>query len=107
MISNPENDFNKSNLGVHTLGLVPISEIKPLNDLGYRNNSWNGIYVYHDASWNNYLTDTKISLRLLSSKDKDTLFFELSKINKVITVNLILKNVLTKFILWNKFLVIT
>ena len=29
LISNPENDFNQSKLGVHTLGLVPISEIKP------------------------------------------------------------------------------
>ena len=57
-------------------------------------------YMYIMANnQNNYLTDTRISLRLLSSKDKDTLFFEFSKINKVKTVNLILKNVLTKFIL--------
>ena len=57
------------------------------------------MYITAHLLKNNYLTDTKISLRLLTSKDKDTLFFELSTINKVITVNLILKNVLTKFIL--------
>ena len=57
LISNPENDFNKNvfnktNLGIHTLGLVPISEIESLNALGYGLSSWNGIYVYR-ASVNN------------------------------------------------------
>ena len=46
LISNPENDFNITDLGIHTLGLVPISEIKPLNDLGYGLTSWNSIDVY-------------------------------------------------------------
>ena len=51
LISNPENDFNKTNLGIHTLGLVRISEIKPLNDLGYGNTtSWDGIGVYTQCS---------------------------------------------------------
>tara|TARA_Y100000991_G_scaffold209527_1_gene189790 strand:- start:77 stop:541 length:465 start_codon:yes stop_codon:yes gene_type:complete len=46
LISNPENDFNITDLGIHTLGLVPISEIKPLNDLGYGLLSWSGIQIY-------------------------------------------------------------
>ena len=62
LISNPENDFNKSNLGIHTLGLVPISEIKPLNALGFglahtkngmlikKTQSWNGIEVFDRES---------------------------------------------------------
>ena len=50
LISNPDNDFNQSKSGVHTLGLAPISEIKALNDLGYGLTSWNGIYVYNKCS---------------------------------------------------------
>ena len=55
LISNPENDFNKNvfnktNLGIHTLGLVPISEIESLNALGYGLSSWNGIYVYYKSA---------------------------------------------------------
>ena len=46
LISNPENDFNKSNLGIHTLGLLPLDEKKKLNEKGYGNTSWNGIGVY-------------------------------------------------------------
>ena len=46
LISNSENDFNTTKLGIHTLGLVPISEIKPLNDLGYGLTSWHNIKVY-------------------------------------------------------------
>ena len=45
LISNSENDFNTTKLGIHTLGLVPISEIKPLNDLGYGLTSWHNIKV--------------------------------------------------------------
>lgn len=48
LVSNPENDFNKTNLGVHTLGLVPIKDIDELNKLGYGLTSWNGLQVY----WN-------------------------------------------------------
>ena len=44
LISNPDNDFNKTKLGIHTLGLVSISEIDSLNALGYGLTSWN---------WNN------------------------------------------------------
>ena len=46
LISNPDNDFNKTNLGIHTLGLVRISEIKTLNELGYGLTSWNGVKIY-------------------------------------------------------------
>ena len=50
LISNSENDFNTTKLGIHTLGLVPISEIKHLNDLGYGLTSWNSIDVYYKHS---------------------------------------------------------
>ena len=46
LISNPDNDFNKTKLGIHTLGLVPASEIDPLNALDYGLTSWNGINVF-------------------------------------------------------------
>ena len=45
-MGNPDNEFNKTNLGIHTLGLVPISEIKSLNDSGFGLLSWNSIGVY-------------------------------------------------------------
>ena len=51
LISNPETQFNTTILGIHTLGLVRISEIKPLNDLGYgTTTSWDGIGVYAQCS---------------------------------------------------------
>jgi hypothetical protein len=46
LISNPENVFNKTKLGIHTLGLVPVDEIKILNAFGYGLIYWNGIYAY-------------------------------------------------------------
>ena len=46
LISNPENGFNSTYLGIHTLGLVPISEIESLKVLGYGINPWNGIKVF-------------------------------------------------------------
>ena len=54
LISNPKNSFNqnhgnKNNLGIHTLGLVRISEIKTLNAFGYGNCSWYDIKVYEDG----------------------------------------------------------
>ena len=51
LVSNPDNDFNRSVwvialLGIHTLGLVPVSEIRNLNGLGYGLTSWNSVEVY-------------------------------------------------------------
>ena len=46
LVGNPDNEFNKTNLGIHTLGLVPISEINSLNDSGFGLASWNSIGVY-------------------------------------------------------------
>ena len=46
LISNPRNDFNKTPAGSHTLGLVPISEIQTLNDLGYGTTFWNSVGVF-------------------------------------------------------------
>ena len=46
LISNPENDFNITDLGIHTLGLIYTPSIPTLNELGYGLSSWNGIYVF-------------------------------------------------------------
>jgi hypothetical protein len=46
LVSNPENLFNTTNLGIHTAGLVRVSEIEDLNHLDYGLSSWNGIMVY-------------------------------------------------------------
>ena len=46
LISNPETQFNTTILGIHTLGLVRISEIRPLNDLEYGTIFWNGRGVF-------------------------------------------------------------
>ena len=46
MISNPENSFNKTYLGIHTLGLVPISQIKNLNNFGYGLTYWNNLEIF-------------------------------------------------------------
>ena len=48
LMSNPENDFNKTNLGLHTLGLISIPAIKPLNDFGCGTTFWNGLRVFYD-----------------------------------------------------------
>ena len=53
LISNPETDFNTTDLGIHTLGLVRISEIKVLNELGYGLTSWNGVSVYTCLTFEN------------------------------------------------------
>ena len=50
LVSNPDNDFNKTTLGIHTLGLVAISEIKPLNDAGYGTTKWNSIGVFSSCT---------------------------------------------------------
>ena len=46
-ISNNKNVFNITPLGIHTLGLVKISEIKPLNKLDYGNTFWESIGVFN------------------------------------------------------------
>ena len=48
LISNNENVFNITPLGIHTLGLVKISEIKLLNELDYGNTFWNSIGVFKE-----------------------------------------------------------
>lgn len=48
MISNPENDFNKTDLGIHVLSLVPKTEIEELKKLGYGLTSWESLDVYFD-----------------------------------------------------------
>jgi hypothetical protein len=50
LISNPENDFNKTKLGIHTLGLVPVEEIHILNSKGFGLYAWNGLKVYIGSS---------------------------------------------------------
>ena len=47
LLSNTENDFNKTKLGIHTLGLVPVEEIHILNSKGFGLKAWNGLKVYH------------------------------------------------------------
>ena len=51
MISNPDNDFNKTELGIHTLALVPKTEMKELKKLGYGLTSWNSLEVYVQESF--------------------------------------------------------
>ena len=47
MVKRPNNLFNTDpNLGIHTLGFVPIDEIASLNDLGYGLLSWHALGVY-------------------------------------------------------------
>ena len=46
LISNPENDFNITDLGIHTLGLIYNPSIPKLNDLGYGRTTWNGVGVF-------------------------------------------------------------
>ena len=46
LVSNPKNTINSTNLGIHSLGLVTINEIKILNQMGFGRTSWNGIKVY-------------------------------------------------------------
>ena len=68
LISNPENDFNKTNLGIHTLGLVRVSEIKTLNDLGYGNTtSWDGIGVYAKIKCKEFKGPSGMSIKVCES----------------------------------------
>ena len=76
LISNPENFFNTTNLGIHTLGLVQISEIEKLNDKGFGLSSWNIIKVY--AWWSpisNFVTNTVPS----ESKKTETVLVKTGK----------------------------
>ena len=53
MVKRPNNLFNTDpNLGIHTLGFVPIDEIASLNDLGYGLLSWHALGVYNTAAGN-------------------------------------------------------
>ena len=47
LVSTPGNEFNKGNLGTHTVGLVPLAEIADLQSKGYGLSSWNGIGVFN------------------------------------------------------------
>lgn len=47
MVKRDNTVFNEQeNLGIHTLGFVPIDDISELNRLGYGLLSWQGIFVY-------------------------------------------------------------
>ena len=47
LVMNSDNGFNKiQQLGIHTLGLVPVNEINQLNGLDYGLTSWHNIKVY-------------------------------------------------------------
>ena len=53
MVKRPNTVFNtKPELGIHTMGFVPIVDIAQLNELNYGLLSWHGIYVYarHSSS---------------------------------------------------------
>ena len=50
LVSNPENNFNKSKLGIHTLGLAPLASIPEFNKLDYGNTTWNSIKVFDTSS---------------------------------------------------------
>ena len=48
MVKRDNTVFNEEeNIGIHTLGFVPIDEIIKLKRLGYGLLSWNSIYVYY------------------------------------------------------------
>lgn len=47
LVMNSDNGFNKiQQLGIHTLGLVPVNEINQFNGLDYGLTSWHNIKVY-------------------------------------------------------------
>ena len=46
LVSFPGNEFNETDLGLHTMGLVPLAEIADLQSKGYGLRSWNGIGVF-------------------------------------------------------------
>jgi len=49
IISRSNTSFNMSNLGLHTVGLVPLNEVTALQDLGYGLLTWYGIGVYSNG----------------------------------------------------------
>jgi len=46
LVSNPENDFNKTSLGIHALGLFSLVDLKALNDCGFGLSFWHGIEIF-------------------------------------------------------------
>ena len=59
MIKRENSSFNKNDCcGIHTLGMVPKSEITALNELGYGLLSWHGLFVYEQTSTTTTCTTT-------------------------------------------------
>ena len=59
MIKRENSSFNKNDCcGIHTLGMVPKSEITALNELGYGLLSWHGLFVYEQTSTTTTSTTT-------------------------------------------------
>lgn len=46
LISNPNNEFNQTRLGIHTIGLLPKESKPALDKLSFGLTTWNGIRVY-------------------------------------------------------------
>ena len=61
MVKRENTVFNEQeNIGIHTLGFVPIDDIPELNRLGYGLLSWHGIFVYDNTSSSCAPTDNTI-----------------------------------------------
>jgi hypothetical protein len=53
MVKRENTSFNVNDCcGIHTLGMVPKSEITALNELGYGILSWHGLFVYRHTTAN-------------------------------------------------------